>query len=120
MCAAPLFDVHDTFAFRHVVHVLASHPGNALDRLQALRPLWRAIPEELVPDDDRFAFRHLSLALERPFPKGMSREAALPWSAHLCQRLVEFAERINADLADTRPPLHSGVRIRSTPRSRSA
>jgi hypothetical protein len=120
MRASSLVDAHDIFAFRHIVHVLASHPGTAMDRLEAIRPRWRDLPEDLVPDDDRFAFRHLSLAVERPFPKGMSRDAALPWAAHLCQRLVEFAERIELRITDSRPPLHSGVRIRSTPKARGA
>ncbi len=116
MLSPPLFDDDHLASLRALVHALASHPGDAIERLHAARRCWADLDEASFRDEDRFEFRHLSIALERPYPRGMSPEETLPWAAHLCSRLVDFSERWRIEALAARPGLRSGVRIRSTPR----
>jgi hypothetical protein len=101
-----------------LVRSLATHPGDAIERLELARIRWRGLAEEDFPDGHRFAFRHLALVLERPYPRAMDRLELLGWAAHLCGRIVEFAEGVDGALetAGGNEPRASGVRIRSTRR----
>jgi putative hemolysin len=100
-----------------VVRLLA-HPGDAIDRLEHARQRWSSVREEDFPDRFRFAFRHLKVALERPYPKAMDHDELLAWAAHLTLRIAAFATEVEAYEAaiDDRPAIErpSGIRIRST------
>jgi hypothetical protein len=105
-------------ALAELVRALATHPGDALERLDHARTCWRAFAEEDFPDAHRFAFRHLTLVLARPYPRAMDRLDLLGWAAHLCERIVAFAEGVEAGTAraERHEPRPSGVRIRSARR----
>jgi hypothetical protein len=101
---------------RELVLELLAHPGDAIDRLEHARAIWAKLREEDFPDRFRFAFRHLAVALERPYPKAMTRDELLAWAAHLSVRLATFAAEVERDETTARLERPSGVRIRSTPR----
>lgn len=103
---------------RDVVTGLLAHPGDAIERLEYARRRWSHLREEDFPDRFRFAFRHLKLALERPYPKAMDRDELLAWAAHLSLRMAAFAADVDAFEASAQhlDPVErpSGIRIRST------
>jgi hypothetical protein len=103
---------------RDIVVDLLTQPGDAIERLEHARSRWSKLREEDFPDRFRFAFRHLTVALERPYPKAMDRDELLAWAANLSLRIASFVADVDAyegsrDALDTadRP---SRVRIRST------